>query len=151
MKPELFFGLVGAVGTDLYKVSAVLEHLLTDFGYVSTQVRLSAVLDEIFPDLPKQPEELRIEKHMDAGDDLRTKTQLGGSLAIMGISHVRAKRISERDKPEEPLDAHAFIFNSLKHPKEIEILRRIYGESFVLIGCLLSEAKTLRQSSKASC
>lgn len=62
MKPELFFGLVGAIGTDLQKVSNVLAQLLTEFGYNSTHIRLSALLDEIFPDLPKEPEELRIEK-----------------------------------------------------------------------------------------
>lgn len=134
MKPELFFGLVGAIGTDLQKVSNVLAQLLTEFGYNSTHIRLSALLDEIFPDLPKEPEELRIEKHMDAGDDLRTKTEIGSSLAVMGISRVRAKRITDTGDADKPLDAHAFIFNSLKHPKEVEVLRRIYGDSFLLIG-----------------
>jgi cytidine deaminase len=125
MKPELFFGLVGAIGTDLQKVSNVLAQILTEFGYNSIHIRLSALLDEIFPDLPKEPEEVRIESHMDAGDKLRTLTETGSSLAVMAISRVRAKRITDSGDAAKPLDAHAFIFNSLKHPKEIEVLRRI--------------------------
>jgi len=148
MKPELFFGLVGALGTDLPKVSVILAQLLTEFGYNSTQVRLSKILAEIFPDLPKQPEELRIEKHMDAGDQLRMKTELGSSLAVMGISRVRGARITENGAPSEPLDAHAFIFNSLKHPKEVEILRRIYGESFLLIGAYCPKQQRLDNLAK---
>src|SRR5579884_3987865 len=134
MKPELYFGLVGAIGSDLRKLSAVLAQLLTEFGYTTTEVRLSSVLDEVFPSLPKEPEELRIEKHMDAGDELRRKTGLGSALAVLGISRVRAKRVEHGRTENDTLDSHAFIFNSLKHPKEEEILRRIYGESFVLIG-----------------
>lgn len=134
MKPELFFGLVGAIGTDLRRVSQILTRLLSEYGYVSTPVRLSNLLKGVFPDLPERPEETRIERLMDAGDRLRSGTALGSALALLGIAQVREERKRITPKSDGTLDKHAFIFDSLKHPKEVEILRRIYGEAFLLIG-----------------
>ena len=35
--------------------------------------------------------------------------------------------------PDKPVPARAYILNQLKHPDEVELLRRVYGASFVLL------------------
>ncbi|MCL5884269.1 MAG: dCMP deaminase family protein [Deltaproteobacteria bacterium] len=46
---------------------------------------------------------------------------------------IRAERAKISGSPDKPAPAHAFILHQLKHPDEIDLLRQIYGASFLLI------------------
>jgi hypothetical protein len=89
-RPELFFGLVGAVGTDLALVKDLLVSTLSKYQYRSCVIRLSEILDNLgffkdkLKDCPREDE--RIERHMDAGDELREKTGLGDALALLSLT-----------------------------------------------------------------
>ncbi|PRQ00015.1 hypothetical protein ENSA5_28290 [Enhygromyxa salina] len=64
----------------------------------------------------------------DAGDKLRENH--GASIvAGLGIKEIRRLRKIE----SEP---RAFVVDSIKHPKEVEVLRAVYGRGFYLIGVL---------------
>src|SRR5690349_13787739 len=74
--PELFFGLVGAVGTDLGNVQSVLSRELQTVQYLPHEIRLSSLLKECekyasLKDKDAEPEHSRITAYMDAGDDFR--------------------------------------------------------------------------------
>lgn len=53
-------------------------------------------------------------------------------LAIAAIGNIKAYR-SEGSISKEPLKRQSYILRSLKHPKEVETLRSVYGKGFVLV------------------
>lgn len=80
-RPELIFGLVGPLGTDLNLVSDLLISSLEKVRYTSEKIVLSDLLSEIDGLTCKEknfPENDRIESRMDRGDELRNK--VGGML-----------------------------------------------------------------------
>jgi len=131
-KPELFFGLVGAVGTDLDRVVSALTKALGAAEYRTETIRLSELLRAVekYKDLPVKYADEYINEHMSVGDDFRRITELREAVALLGVSKVRSFRESH-GKGEVP--NQVYIFRSLKNPGEIEALRAIYGSSFYLI------------------
>lgn len=146
---ELFIGLVGAVGSDLGGVVAELKSVFRGLEYDVQEIRMSALLRDI-PFLKKRlsahanwAEHQRITKHMDAGNTLRAKIEDGGALAAAALNYVRAFR------GNDVLHRRVFIFNSLKHPGEVSLLRVTYGERFFLISAYEHGAARQRTLSKA--
>jgi deoxycytidylate deaminase len=139
-KPELFFGLVGAVGTDLDKVFSVLARALAAADYQTEQVRLSEMLRAIdkYKNLPVKFVDEYIDKHMTAGDEFRRLTERRDAVALLGVGKVRQIRESKGRKAGEPLSNWAYVFRSLKNPGGVESLRAIYGSSFYLIAAYTS-------------
>lgn len=136
--PELFFGLVGPVGIELEQVIGCLKSELERFGYKSTEIRLSALLSQLerYSSLPKAgevPEDQRINEYMDAGDDFREALGRGDALAALAVAEVGVERRTITGDIEKPAAKQAYILNSLKHPSEIEMLRKIYGRAFNVI------------------
>lgn len=142
-KPELFIGLVGAIGTDLDKVFTLLEKVLDDL--VDYKAELITLTDFITTDSErKEPDKFhRIHKKMDAGTAVREFYHRADAVILKGLSGIRAARRrlnlkqgfqNEDDLAETPVDGTAYILNSLKRPEEVDTLRRVYGKSFFLIG-----------------
>jgi len=128
---ELIIGIVSAVGTESKRVTEPLKDRLERFGYTVEEIRVSSIL-------PKPPQGIqeydRISFYMDAGDKLRESSKNNAILAA-GV----AKKISEcRGSGNEK---KAYIVNSLKHPKEVEFLRKIYANGFYLIGIHAEEKR----------
>lgn len=135
--PELIFGLVGAVGTDLSAVVKMLKKHLRTLNYQSVELRLSKLLSECprFSTLNTHsslPEDERIDALMNAGDALRKSLKKGDAVARLAIGAIREHR-KQACESKKLLNRTAFILNSLKHPDEIETLRRIYGDGFIPI------------------
>jgi cytidine deaminase len=147
--PELFFGLVAAIGTDLDKVSEILVGALADVAYDAAVVRLSDLLREIRsgPALEETPRDRRYETYMAKGTYLREQTGRGDALAVMAVRRIRQLRAAERaeqstDAP--PRSRTAYILRSLKHPEEVVRLREVYGAGFFLIGAYSPRDRRLR-------
>ena len=139
-KPELFFGLVGAVGTDLDKVVSALTKALSASDYQTKSIRLSDMLRAIdkYRNLPTRYADEYIDEHMTAGDDFRRIMERRDAVALLGVGNVRDVRESTGKKEGEVIPNQVYIFRSLKNPGEIESLRRIYGSSFYLIAAYSS-------------
>lgn len=133
---ELVFALAGPVGIDFGIVSKALRAALSRVAFTSSEIRLSSILHE-FPRWAEIQgasfEDDRIEKHMNAGTAFRQLTGRGDALAVSAISAIRDERAGETGDEGLPRDRHAYILRSLKHPREVETLRRIYGRRFFLI------------------
>ncbi len=71
---------------------------------------------------------------MFAGNQARALVASGEALAALGVAAVRDFREQLTESPELPATAHAFVIHSLKNAAEVELLRWIYGDRFVLIG-----------------
>ncbi len=129
--PELVFGLVGPIGVNLDPVIAVLKSQLKVFSYEAHTVRLSEQIEAFFSSYHgDKSEDKRINALMDEGTKLRVKGEQGAAVAILGLASIRQIR---DDKSAGKPARQAFILRSLKHPKEIEMLRAVYGKGFFLI------------------
>lgn len=133
---EIIIGLVGAVGTNLNLVSDVISEELAILRYESDPFVLSDILKEIpkfEPNIVDSPEDKRIESLMKAGDDLRKLSGSGAALALLSISAIRECRKVKGKDEGKPVLRQAYILKSLKHPEEVNKLRKIYGDAFVLL------------------
>ncbi|EGR4216849.1 cytidine deaminase [Vibrio cholerae] len=127
---ELVIGIVSAVGTEYKRVTEPLTDRLRGFGYAVQEIRVSSCL----PDFEGASEYERIRHYMHAGDQLREKSENNAILAA-GV----AKNISESRTPSN--SKRAYVVNSLKHPREVEFLRKVYGDGFYLIGIHADEKR----------
>lgn len=121
---EIIIGLVSAVGTETTRVVTPLKDRLTHFGYEAIEIKVSSLLAN---GGAVSSEYERIKSLMNAGDGRRKDTGLNSILA-----YGAAKLIS--DSRDESKPKRAYIINSLKHPDEVEALRKIYGQGFYLFG-----------------
>ena len=83
--PELVFGLVAAVGTDLPKLTTGVRRALNEVGYKSTIITLSAFLHERSTVWGSEPvakaREQYILAHQNAGNALRRAIASGDALS----------------------------------------------------------------------
>ncbi len=137
-RPELFFGLVGATGTQLDKVISDLESSLNCVGYKTKRIFLSDYfpLKEFGIKEDFKNAYYRIDGLQTAGDMFRKKYDDGGAVVLLGISEIRKHRESKsknKHAANKVIPNQAYIIKSLKHPKEVTRLKKIYGENFWLI------------------
>lgn len=133
-KPELIVGLVGPTGTALHEAADSAAAALSRYGYKAIQIRVSGLMLEVDgADFLEtiQHEDERIWEYMNAGDSIRDQTGRNDAMAGLALGWIAEYR-AERHKEEEALDT-VFILDSLKHPAEIETMRRVYRDRFVLI------------------
>ena len=135
--PDLFIALVGPVGTDLETVVEILSEKLAAVDYQVEEIRLSHLLrtgkwkKKLDAVDGSGFEGRRIKAYQKAGDQLRKDCADGAALAYLAVQKLFTVR---RELPYRPhRTGVAFVFNSLKHPKEIDELRRLYGDSLLVI------------------
>jgi deoxycytidylate deaminase len=128
---ELVIGIVNAVGTESKRVLDPLSDRLKGFGYTVQDVRLSALLSA-----PSSSggEYERIKHYMSMGDELR-KASKNNAILAAGAS-AKIKEIRKGDPKKS-----VYIINSLKHPDEVEFLRKVYGDGFYLFGIHADEKR----------
>ena len=128
---ELVIGIVNAVGTEYKRVLDPLKDRLKGFGYAVEEIRVSSLLSQ-----PKSisSEYDRIKHYMNQLDYLR-KTAKNHAILAAGAAHkIKESRNSAPQKT-------AYIVNSLKHPDEVEFLRKVYGDGFYLFGIHADEKR----------
>lgn len=151
--PELFFGLIGAVGTDLKSISASLATELCAAGYKTHLVRLTRQILKLpaykaHVGVLDGPEDIRINTLMTLGDDFRRRAQRGDAVALLGIEDIQAIR-EQTGEANVPLSTRqAFIFHSLKTPDEVTTLRATYGDAFIAISAYSPKQTRLENLSK---
>jgi cytidine deaminase len=132
----LFFGLIGAVGTDLKAVGSKLTGELQQVGYTTKSIRLSAELQKFsrFAETAKHSrEDERLDALMTAGDVFRREAGRGDAVGLLGVSGIRRLRREVTGNERKHADAQAYILHSLKRPEELRTLRSIYGSSFFVL------------------
>ncbi len=149
---ELVIGLVAAVGTEVSLVVSCLEQELSRAGYEAVHIKVSS---DVIPDLQNvdfdgEEEYERIDRLMTAGNQARRAASakcgngdIGNAILAYGAAaQIFAKRETQIDGKHIPFTRKAFIIDSLKRPEEVETLRRIYPQGFILIG--IDSARYLR-------
>lgn len=129
---ELIIGIVSAVGTESKRVIDPLKDRLQGFGYSVEEIRVSGILPAFSNENAHEYE--RIKHYMASGDQLRKETENNAILAAGVTKQVSTQRDSQQTKK-------AYIVNSLKHPSEVDLLRKVYGDGFYLIGIHADEKR----------
>lgn len=142
---ELVFALTAAVGTDLSAFEDLLADHLAKFKYKTNRIRLSSFLQELDFSaagitLRSDSEAHRLRSSMDAGNQARRLARRGDILALFAALSIHRTRTQK----QQASPRRAYILRSLKHPEEVQALRRIYGDGFYLIGVYSSEKDRLR-------
>ncbi|HEX2121288.1 MAG TPA: deaminase, partial [Thermoanaerobaculia bacterium] len=144
---ELVFALAGPVGSDLQEVSRTVGDALRKGEYTAVEeISLSALIRQIAAkralaradgsaiDLVEAPEEKRVGSLMDAGNAIRRLCADPAALATAAIAAIRSRRNRAGGRPSR----RAYVIRSLKRPEEVNLLRRVYGPGFFLIGVNVS-------------
>lgn len=152
---EVFFAVVGPVGAGGSRVMESLARAVTAAKYTPIRIKASELIHEW---ATKKGEKLpsggaksldTITKMQDLGDAMRKSDSAAVARAIIQrIAESRAKAMSTsytRGEPVQPDgEKRAYLIDSIRHPAEIHLLRRTYGNAFALIGvvCQEKERKT---------
>jgi deoxycytidylate deaminase len=128
--PELFFGIVSAVGTDVPAVISSFSKGLRDKGYSPHHVKIT----DLFPTLAKNIKSVtlneqgrinRIQSYIEFGNFLRKR--LGNDiLSVLAMGEVARIRNNHKKTGK----ARAYIIDQIKSEDELELLREVYGVNF---------------------
>jgi deoxycytidylate deaminase len=135
-RPELFFALVGAAGARLDDLSREITKRLELFGYKTEDIRLSKLLDNFEGPVETSgsSEFERIRLLQKKGNSFGMTLADGAALARAGIAAIRERRAAANSgNPDQPASARAYILQQLKRPDETDLLRQVYGPSFMLV------------------
>jgi deoxycytidylate deaminase len=163
---ELFFAVVGPVGAGSSHVARQLTRSLKEatFGgipFTCEMLKASDVIRASYGSKSEQdaalgsltPVKKKIEMQ-ERGDALRITDHAAIAASLIAkIAETRAVAqggVFTREAPVEPDGKpRAFVIDSLKHPAEVKLLRRLYGDAFVLIGVVCSPPVLERRLSNA--
>lgn len=153
---ELVFAVVGPVGSGTSEISTQALQALAKKSYDIEIIKASTIITHwaaqkghSVPNSPKIDETTTLQ---DLGDTMRERAGDNAIIArhfIAEIRRIRAKGIGielEPGKAIEPSgERRAFILDSIRHPDEIAILRRLYQDAFCLIGVVCATEERYRR------
>lgn len=134
---ELVIGLVGHAGAGTSTAGDRIYVLLEQAGYTVVRIKFSELIRQIDTrNVPQIEEGVRKGQSrfeiatmmQDRGDTIR-QTHGDHALAVAAIARLKTKR-GDAAPGESKL---AFILDSLKHPAEVSLLRKVYDHSFRLV------------------
>ena len=158
MANELVFAVVGPVGSGTSEIAEALEGLLNDSGYDATILKARTVIEtaarKMGISIPPSPKLAQSKALQDAGDSVREGSKDNAAVAVGLVDLIRNKRAEKQSTQiargvvvEPDGTRRAYILDSLRHPQEVALLRRVYQDAFCLIGVFCHEterAKRLR-------
>jgi len=134
-KPELVIGFTGPIGIDMEATADRLEKILKSFDYSCRRIKLTDEMLDI--DVGKKVDESTyINKYnslIEYANEVRRRTQLPDIMAVRAISAIRRVRKDKTGSSELPLSGNAYILRQLKRPEEVELLRSVYQQQFILV------------------
>lgn len=137
LSKELVIGLVGYAGSGCSTAAKRIMILLGASDYTVFHIKISELIEAkssktapvVQTGIEEGPTKFdRAQALQDFGDSLRKRFGgfAAGSLAVAKIKKLREDDQSGKEKI-------AYIVDSIKHPDEIELLRKVYDQSFRLI------------------
>ena len=130
---EIVIGIIKTVGTNIKQVKDNIIDRLNHFNYCYMDIKVSKqIISEFANGNELDSEYQRISFYMDQGNKIRKKTN-DESILMKGVI---SKILMNRDDPNNPSPKKrkAYIIDSIKHPEEVNFLRKTYGSGFHLIG-----------------
>ena len=155
---ELFLAVVGPVGAGAGTAAEALCRLLEGerFGGINYEVHVikaSACIKEwAQANGRKLPNAGRktldgIETMQDLGDEIRQLARDNAAVARMAVGRISERRAEASGLEKGRFDGRprVFVVDSLRHPAEAHLLRRVYREAFTLVGVVCDEDERERR------
>lgn len=156
---EIVFAVVGHVGSGTSEIANTLKGLLEgpleggsfDVEILKARDVIQAWAESAGKPLPKTArDDLATTRALqDLGDEMRS----GGDYAVVAqaliqrVRLARAAKVGIENPGDDPVHPdgkrRAYILDSIRHPAEVDLLRRIYQDAFVLVG-VVCETKVRR-------
>jgi deoxycytidylate deaminase len=135
--PELFFGFVSPVGTEVSLTVASFRAYFERRGYRAVEVKVTDVFarltDQIVPCIPLRtsPVEDRIRSYIAYGNQVRSHFKDDGILAVLAILKIVSERLTSIDCGEKvEYERTVYLIHQFKRQEEIDLLRAVYGPLF---------------------
>lgn len=153
---EVFFAVVGPVGAGSSRAISALKRALEAGGYTPSAIKASdrirewAKAREIqLPD-PENKTLSGVSRMQDLGDQMRENDKSAVARAIIQeIAKTRASAMGKSYTPGEVIEPdavkRAYLIDSIRHPAEIQLLRRTYGHAFAVVGVVCQESERERR------
>lgn len=158
---ELVFAVVGPVGSGTSWIAGTLEeqarkrheHVTVEVIKASSVIRNWADQNNVI--ISDKSSLARAQSLQDAGDKIRQRNKSGVAVQLISAIHSHRKTL-ETDSSTKSTDVgkavkRVYILDSLKHPAEVELLRRVYREAFCLIGVVCEPSRRLERLKDAKC
>lgn len=134
---ELVLGLVHTVGTNCSDAIECLKDGLNRFSYTTEVIKVSQEIIKQFIELgniePDSSDEYqRIDFYMNLGNRIRCETR-DNAILMKGVAAYIYNKF-RKNNGGGPVSRKAYIIDSIKHPDEVDFLRKTYGDGFHLIG-----------------
>ncbi len=148
---ELVVGMVGYAGAGCSVASTRLQRYFGASDYTVHPIKLSSLIEHFLsisvdagaagaPHLDGTRAFERAKRLQDEGDRLR-KLRRPEAVAVLAVQKIRELR-GDNVPGETPI---VFVLDSIKHPREVELLREIYGPSFRLMAVHCERAERERR------
>ncbi|HLH90135.1 MAG TPA: anti-phage dCTP deaminase [Xanthobacteraceae bacterium] len=163
---ELIFAVVGHVGSGTSTVANVLAELLASSSLPGGEydVEVLRARNEIegwarstghTVPATKRTDLGTTVAFQDLGDEMRLSTKDNSAVAralIRSVRETRAKKMGLSEVGDGPVKPdgkrRAYILESLRNPEEVELLRHVYQEAFILIGVVCDAEKRVQRIMK---
>jgi deoxycytidylate deaminase len=149
---ELVVAVVGHVGSGTSEIAELVANLLEDIGgFETTIVKARREIEEWAringKPVPDDRDRLETTQALqDLGDAMRAQTPDFASVGEAIAARIRVLRAEKQEikiEGSEPVvpdgTPRAYVVDAIRHPAEVEVLRHIYQDAFVLIGVVCDE------------
>ena len=161
---EFVFAVVGRIGSGTSQVARAFKELLErqNPAFDARILKATEVI-EGWADREAQPHPIRTgdrtivdaQRWQDLGDEMRKKTKDNTAVAkglIAQIRNARGTAVKQAVVNGEPVmpdgTPRAYILDALRHPAEVNLLRHLYQEAFVLIGVVCDQDMRVKRLAK---
>jgi cytidine deaminase len=139
--PELFIGIVSALGLSNREVMAALARALETVDYSVEEISAIDLVYALRKERPPAgPRHERYHARMTAGNEFRRQLGANDAIARAAIVDIKDRRRQRMGDAEKAFPRCAYVIRSLKTPEEVATLRRIYGSSFILLAAYMSRS-----------
>lgn len=151
---ELFIAVVGPGGSGAGQAAKILKEFLETqaVGGGTYEVHILKASDEIKAWAGINGRDLSpvagrktldsVVSMQNLGDEMRLSFRDNAAVARAVMARIRARRAAASGRPEGEIDGkpRAYIIDSLRHPAEAHLLRRVYQDAFTLVGVVCDDA-----------
>lgn len=144
--PELFFGLIAPIGTDLKRLRERLEIKLKKYDYRVEVIKISDFISALKPH-PQGSNNSTYNRYMyliKEGNSLRLEYEKKSFLAMLSISDIASKRNASNCSNSDKKKGVAYIISQFKTPEELEVFKQVYGAHFFSLAVITDEATRVR-------
>lgn len=146
LEPELVFGLVGPLGSNIDAVQEALNNELRKVGYTPILVHLTKDIKEIIPEI-KNRSTTTYEEKISLMNEMVALSGKEDFLARVAVASIVSRRVQlnrnrglpPRQSQEFQSPKTAYIIRQLKRKQEVTTLQKIYGKKFIQISAAVGE------------